>query len=136
MINIALLISIGLSGGILVGTSIASFITILEIVPRIAEITKTKSYIQLFKNVFIISVSVSSISNMLGVNFLLNKSLLMVFGVFFGTFIGLLAAALAEVLNVLPIIGHKFGINNLIYYLIMALALGKIGGSLFQWILM
>jgi stage V sporulation protein AB len=46
----------------------------------------------------------------------------------------MLAAALTEVLNVFPVLSKRIGIQEKIIYLLMALVLGKIAGSLFQWI--
>jgi stage V sporulation protein AB len=51
-----------------------------------------------------------------------------------GIFNGMLAAALTEVLNVFPVLSKRIGIQEKIIYLLMALVLGKIAGSLFQWI--
>jgi stage V sporulation protein AB len=51
-----------------------------------------------------------------------------------GIFIGLMAAALTEVLNVFPILAKRIGIESQIITLIMAIVLGKIAGSLFHWL--
>nr|MBT3116200.1 stage V sporulation protein SpoVAB [Streptococcus oralis] len=57
-----------------------------------------------------------------------------ILGIFCGTFIGMLAAALTEVLNVLPILAKRVGIEGKIVVLLVALVLGKVIGSLFHWI--
>ena len=67
-------------------------------------------------------------------NFLPHKLLLIPIGLADGIFNGMLAAALTEVLNVFPILSKRIGIQEKIIYLLMALVLGKIAGSLFQWI--
>ncbi|MCU5426799.1 stage V sporulation protein AB [Bacillus cereus] len=59
---------------------------------------------------------------------------LVVLGIFCGTFIGMLAAALTEVLNVLPILAKRVGVEGKIVVLLIALVLGKVIGSLFHWI--
>ena len=51
-----------------------------------------------------------------------------------GIFIGMLAAALTEVLNVFPILAKRIGIDGKIVILVMAIVFGKIVGSLLQWI--
>jgi stage V sporulation protein AB len=51
-----------------------------------------------------------------------------------GVFFGMLAAALTEVLNVLPILTKRIGVNEQIITLLMAIVLGKIVGSLFHWL--
>jgi stage V sporulation protein AB len=60
--------------------------------------------------------------------------LLIPIGLADGIFNGMLAAALTEVLNVFPVLSKRIGIQEKIIYLLMALVLGKIAGSLFQWI--
>lgn len=59
---------------------------------------------------------------------------LVLLGLFCGTFIGMLAAALTEVLNVLPILAKRVGVDGKIVILLVALVLGKVMGSLFHWI--
>ena len=46
----------------------------------------------------------------------------------------MLAAALTEVLNVLPILAKRVGVVGKIIVLLVALVLGKVIGSLFHWI--
>lgn len=55
-------------------------------------------------------------------------------GLLAGIFVGMLAAALTEVLNVWPILVKRMGMSSKIIIFLMAIALGKIAGSLFQWI--
>ena len=52
----------------------------------------------------------------------------------FGMFIGALIIALAEVLDVLPILNRRIKIRKGITLIVFALALGKLVGSLFYWI--
>lgn len=49
-------------------------------------------------------------------------------------FVGMLAAALTEVLNVLPILAKRIGFSGKIIILLMAIVFGKIAGSLFHWL--
>jgi stage V sporulation protein AB len=64
----------------------------------------------------------------------MNPLILIPIGLASGIFIGLLAAALTEVLNVFPILAKRIGIEGQIVVLIMAIVLGKIFGSLFHWL--
>lgn len=65
----------------------------------------------------------------------LSKWLLVPIGLFAGVFIGMLAAALTEVLNVLPILAKRIGMGDRILILLMAIVFGKILGSMFQWLI-
>jgi stage V sporulation protein AB len=55
-------------------------------------------------------------------------------GVLAGCFVGMLAAALTEVINVLPIMAKRLGIDGYMMWLLMAMILGKVIGSLFEWL--
>ncbi len=57
-----------------------------------------------------------------------------VIGLLSGVFVGMLAAALTEVLNVFPILAKRLGIDEQIVVLLMAMVFGKVAGSLFHWI--
>jgi stage V sporulation protein AB len=46
----------------------------------------------------------------------------------------MLAAALTEVLNVLPILAKRVRVNEKIVILLMAIVFGKVLGSLFHWV--
>mgnify|MGYP000980189750 FL=1 len=51
-----------------------------------------------------------------------------------GTFVGLFASALAEVLNVVPVFAKKFKVKHELKFIIGALIFGKVVGSLFYWL--
>jgi stage V sporulation protein AB len=51
-----------------------------------------------------------------------------------GVFVGMLAAGLTEVVNVFPILTKRIRLDGQIIILIMAIVLGKIFGSIFQWL--
>lgn len=125
---------IGLSGGIAVGSGLVAFLTVLGIVPRLTQLTKTKNYIILYEWGVIFGAVGGSIASLWEPHFNLPSLVLIIVGIFSGVFIGLLAAALTEVLNVFPILAKRIGVEGKIVYLLMALVLGKIAGSLFHWV--
>ena len=56
--------------------------------------------------------------------------LLIIFGVFAGIFVGCLALAIAEMLNTIPIFARRIGFRHGLGIAILAVALGKLIGSL------
>ena len=56
-----------------------------------------------------------------------------VIGLMCGIFIGMLATALTEVLNVLPILAKRLRLTGYLFGLLMAMVAGKVAGSLFDW---
>lgn len=129
-----LAIFIGLASGIAVGSGFVAFITVLGIVPRLMQISKTKSYIRMYELGIVFGALIGSWISLNQISFHLSKWLLVPLGVLSGSFIGLLAAALTEVLNVFPILARRIGASEHVLALLMAIVFGKIAGSLFQWL--
>ena len=65
-----------------------------------------------------------------GVWNLLGTLFLLIFGIFAGIFVGCLALAIAEMLNTIPIFARRIGFRHGLGIAILAVALGKLTGSL------
>jgi stage V sporulation protein AB len=109
-------------------------LTVLGLIPRLTQLTKTMQRIHYYEGAIISGVVAGTWFGLQGTNFSMPSVLLLPIGLADGIFNGMLAAALTEVLNVFPILSKRIGIQEKIIYLLMALVLGKIAGSLFQWI--
>ncbi|MDE5412045.1 stage V sporulation protein AB [Alkalihalobacterium chitinilyticum] len=133
-IEAVLTILIGLAGGLAVGSGFVAFLTVLGVVPRLTQLSKTGKYIHIYEWAVVLGALTGSVFSLN--NIVLNWSayLLIPIGLAEGIFIGLLAAALTEVLNVLPILAKRLGIAERIIILLMAIVLGKVFGSLYHWI--
>ncbi|MFK2824264.1 stage V sporulation protein AB [Bacillus sp. B190/17] len=129
-----LLIIIGIAGGVAVGAGYVAFITVLGIIPRLMQLTKTWKQIKSYEWAIIAGVMAGTLVSFLPLTFHLPSLLLIPIGLFSGIFIGLLAAALTEVLNVFPLLAKRIGIHERVIALMMAIALGKVAGSLFHWL--
>ncbi len=132
--NISIVI-IGLAWGLVVGSGFVAFITVLDIVPRLAQLIKGFSYIKWFQRGLIAGVIFFTIIDLRGLAFSLPLIIAVIVGLFSGMFVGMLAAALTEVLNVLPILAKRLNMVDAILFLLMAMVLGKVAGSLFHWII-
>jgi stage V sporulation protein AB len=129
-----LILFIGLAGGLAVGAGLVAFLTVLGIIPRITQLTKTVRYIQAYEWGIVAGAVSGGIVSLRDYGFGLSSYWLIPLGLLCGAFIGMLAAALTEVLNVLPILSKRMGIFERIVILLMAIVLGKVMGSLFHWI--
>ncbi|EOD01512.1 stage V sporulation protein AB [Caldisalinibacter kiritimatiensis] len=136
MLKSIVLIIIGISGGIVVGNALASFITLLDIIPRLAQLTNSQKSISLYTKVMIISVVLIALMTFLNFSIKLNTFFLIPIGLTMGAYIGLLAAALAEVVNVIPVLVNRLNIQDYVYYVLIALSVGKVVGSLLQWLIL
>ena len=130
-----LLFLIGISAGITVGSAIAAFFTLLEFVPRIVQVTETWDNIVFYEYAMVLGAVTGSILSYADFNLGLNKFIVIIIGLLSGAFLGLFTSALAEVLNVIPVFARKFKVKHQLIYIIVALILGKVMGSLFYFLL-
>ena len=134
MIESGFVILIGLAGGIAVGSGYVAFLAVLGIIPRLAQLTRSGKHIQYFEWAVIAGTLTGAWCSLKNITFQTSQYWLVILGIFCGTFIGMLAAALTEGLNVLPILAKRVGVEGKIIVLLVALVLGKVIGSLFHWI--
>lgn len=129
-----LLIVVAFGGGVTVGSAAAAFISILQVVPRLIQITNTRQYVRLYQYVITIGFILFTIIYFSEYHMNLSKYIAIPIGLTFGIFIGLLSSALAEVLNVIPVLSKKLKIKDYLKYVILTLVAGKVIGSLYFWI--
>lgn len=133
--KVVLLAFIGLAGGVAVGSGFVAFITVLDIVPRLHQLTRTSNCIASSEHAITLGVVFWTCADFFDWDVAFPFLFQAIFGLFAGCFIGLLAAALTEIVNVLPILAKRLRLEQWIVYLLMAMVLGKIVGSLMQWLL-
>ncbi|PIK27863.1 MULTISPECIES: stage V sporulation protein AB [Bacillus] len=126
---------VGLGGGLTVGAGFVAFLTVLGIIPRLMQLTKTQRFIQGYEAAVISGAVVGGWATLSQMHLHLSKWLALPIGLLSGIFYGMLAAALTEVLNVLPILTKRIGMDGKIVLLLMAIVLGKVFGSLFHWLI-
>lgn len=131
--NIILMI-VGLSGGLVVGSGFVAFLAVLGIIPRLTQLTKTYRFIHVYEWAIILGAVIVGWMSLRNTELFQSELWLIPIGLLCGVFIGMLAAALTEVLNVFPILAKRIGFGEKIIILLMAIVLGKIVGSLFHWI--
>ncbi|HEX6922194.1 MAG TPA: stage V sporulation protein AB [Bacillales bacterium] len=134
-IKAAILIIVSFADGVIVGTGFVAFLIVLGIIPRLMQLTKTRKFVRAYEWSVISGAIIGGWLGLRGVGLNLSALWLVPIGLACGIFIGMLAAALTEVLNVLPILAKRIGIGETkIIILLMALVVGKIFGSIFHWI--
>ncbi|MFA9464254.1 MAG: stage V sporulation protein AB [Velocimicrobium sp.] len=124
---------IGLSGGFIVGAGVFAFITMIGIFPRLADRTNTASRIKLYETAIIWGGSIGNVIIIFNLNCHLGTPILSLFGLFSGIYVGCLAMALAEELKVIPIFVQRAKLKYGIVIVILAIALGKGIGTLYQF---
>ncbi|MDR4888791.1 stage V sporulation protein AB [Bacillus sp. HNG] len=132
-IKVLLIMFIGLGSGLAVGGGFVAFLAVLGIIPRLTQLTKTMKFIRYYEWGVVLGAVFGGWFTLNDHIFNLWEVLVLPVGLASGIFVGMLAAALTEVLNVFPILAKRIGIDNKIIILVMAIVFGKIAGSLFQW---
>jgi stage V sporulation protein AB len=131
----ALLLLIGLGGGLAVGSGLIAFITVLDIIPRLTQLTNGRRYVKWFEWALVGGALFFTLIDFFHVVCNLPVFATVLFGLLAGVFVGTLAAGLTEVLNVFPIFAKRLNMEGRIVLLLMAMVFGKIIGSLLQWLL-
>lgn len=133
-VKILIVMFIGVSSGLAVGSGFVAFLTVMGIIPRLTQLTKTMKMIRHYEWAVVTGAIFGTIGSLQDPIIGISAYFLIPLGFTDGVFVGMLAAALTEVLNVIPIIAKRIRLDGKVVYLIMAIVLGKIFGSLFQWV--
>ena len=132
---------IGISSGIMVSAGVFTVLFVVGLVPRFAGRTDTARCELFYEECLIFGailadvLSVFPIKGSLGnaPNVLLTV-LVVLIGIFAGIFVGCLSIALAEVLDGIPIFARRVKLKMGVSIAVLAVALGKIAGSLVYFI--
>lgn len=133
-INVLFVMLTGLAGGLAVGSGFVAFLAVLGVIPRLTQLTKTMGMIYWYEWSVVLGAILGTFASIQDPIWHFSGFIAIPIGLAGGTFVGMLAAALTEVLNVFPILAKRIGIEDRIVTLIMAIVLGKVFGSLFHWV--
>ncbi|GMK37923.1 stage V sporulation protein AB [Paenibacillus sp. CCS19] len=126
---------LGLGGGLAVGSGLVSLLIILDLIPRLAQLGNAYRKSVWFETAVTAGALFWTVADFMNWKLYLPNQLVMpIAGVLDGLFVGLLAAALTEVMNVLPILAKRMSLSRHIAALVWAMVLGKTAGSLFDWL--
>lgn len=125
-----LLAFFGLCSGLVISGAVFAFITIVGVIQRLAQKTKTADYFKLYED----AIALGGIFGVTAIiyNYYLPFGLFFgaIFSVCMGMFYGILAISLAEILNVIPILTRRARLQKGLFYFVFAIALGKLVGSI------
>lgn len=135
LIACALLIVVGLGGGLAVGSGFIAFITVLDIIPRLTQLTNSHRFVKAYEWALVSGALFFTIIDFFHLVMALPTFITAVIGILAGVFVGTLAAGLTEVLNVFPILAKRLNMDQAILLFLMAMVFGKTLGSIIQWLL-
>lgn len=126
---------LGLGGGLAVGSGLVALLIVFDLIPRLAQLTHAFRLSVWFETAIVSGSLYWTLADFMDWRLSLSLPVLLSgVGVFDGIFVGMLAAALTEVMNVLPILAKRLQLSRFIVGLVMAMVLGKTLGSLFDWL--
>jgi len=125
---------LGLASGLAVGSGFVAFLVVLDVIPRLAQITSSTSRGADLELAVVTGVVFWTVADMFDFSLRAPLWIAALVGLLTGGFIGTVAAALTEVLNVFPILAKRLGMETRLHWLLAAMVLGKVLGSLFEWL--
>ena len=142
--NYLFLAAIGMAGGIVISAGVFALITSTKLMSRLAGKTHTGKYIRLYEDIVVIGGTLFNILYVYKINisgFLTTQKTglyigiggILLFAIFVGMFVGCLAVALAEVLKATAIFSRRVKLKSGVQFIVLAVALGKITGIIFQF---
>lgn len=130
MRTIVIVIVTGISGGLAVGASVTAFFTVLGVTTRIIEISRRKEYMKLYQCSIVLGALFSCTVYFFDLTLNSLEILSMPLGFMMGIFIGLMAAALTETLDIITVAAKKLGIVRWIFLIVAVILIGKVIGSI------
>ena len=130
-----LLVVFGVSAGTAVAAGVFAFIAAIGIVPRMAWRTDTRQYVRLYEDAIVLGGIWGTTTMFVDYRLPPWDWLVVAAALLVGVFVGVLAMALTEVLNVMPIMMRRARLTKGLQWIILAFALGKVTGSLLYYLI-
>jgi stage V sporulation protein AB len=130
-----LILLFGIAGGIAVGSGMVAFLIVLDIIPRLTQLTRSWKHIHAYEAAVVLGSILFTWMDFFDLKMHLFPLGTAFIGLLAGCFVGMLAGALTEVINVLPVLAKRMGMSSYMIWLLMAMIMGKVIGSLVEWFL-
>lgn len=127
--------AVGFAGGLLVGGGMAALFTLLQIVPRLLHAARCRRGIHMMPICIMMGAMAASLVGFGWLRVDPGRAVLLIIAVLMGIFVGMLAMALAEALQMLALTVRHAAIMRGAILLIIAMAVGKLLGSILYWII-
>lgn len=127
-------ILIGYGAGTILAGGVVGFISIIGIIPLMSYRTKTKHHAALYENTIAIGSILGAVLSMWPVVIKVSPILIVILAFALGNFVGVLIIALAEVLDVMPIMDRRIKLKKGIALIVYAFAAGKLVGALYYYL--
>lgn len=122
---------IGMCGGLLVAGGLFAFLALVGVITRLAAGTVTAKHIMFYEDMSLLGCVGGNLLFLYGFSLPFGNVLLGMYGIGAGVFTGCLAAALAEVVNMMPVLSERISLKKGMTGIMAMFALGKLVGSLY-----
>lgn len=140
----------GASFGLLAAAGVFTVLVAVGLIPRFAGKTHTAKHVLFYEETVIAGTVLGGLASVFerychigdwllrqGISHrfiqIAGSSFMVIFGIFAGMFIGCLALAIAEMLDSIPIFARRVGFRHGLGVAILAMAAGKLAGSIFYF---
>lgn len=124
---------VGLSSGIALAGGIFAVVLSIGVINRLAGKTHTAKHILIYEDSILFGSVVGNVLSIFDCTVPAGLLGQLLFGTFSGIFTGCLAIALAEVLQVFPVLMRRLKIHRGLGLIVTSMAIGKTIGSLVQF---
>lgn len=124
---------VGLSGGLVVAGGVIALMVGLGVITRFAGLSHCAKHVWIFEDAICLGALFGTIMTTYKPDLPLNVPGLLILGFFSGIFVGGWILALAEIVNIFPILTRRIGLTKGLSIVIIAIALGKTLGSLLHF---
>ena len=132
LIQGAFLAVLGFAGGLGVAGGVFAFISVLQLIPRMAcRLGKASDMYQMETCIFL-GGTLGTIIQLFPVSLPVGNIGLGIYGIFSGIFTGALSMALADTLRVIPVLAQRTKLTKGLPWLVVAMGLGRAAGAFFQ----
>ena len=127
----------GIASGLGVAAGTFAFLVVISIIPRMVQKAKLEHKIIYIENIIFRGIIFGTVLSLFTwkkklLFTILGRSMLTIFGISAGIFVGCLAVALAEILDTFPIFFRRLHIKESFgKWMLFSMAMGKLIGSLF-----
>ena len=128
------LIIFSVASGLMVSAGVFAFIAAIGIIPRMAWRTGTRHYVRFYEDVIVLGGLFGTTTMFVDYRLPPWWWLIIAVAALEGVFVGVLAMALTEVLNVMPILMRRARLTKGLQWIILSFALGKVAGSLIYYL--
>lgn len=118
----------------MVGAGVVGVLILIGIIPRMAQISKTKEYMSWYEGILVIGTLLGSLISIQNIYIKIGWIGVIIFGLAYGIFIGFLSSGLTEVLDYIPTVCRRLRVPTMYFkYVIICLLIGKVIGSFIGW---